>query len=283
MNRSAVRRLTTVCAVAAVVASGALLGAPAQAAQAGDHARTPLSDMQLSALTTGLGSTRAVFDGAAARRAGASERLVAEFAAGYYAAGGDVEHATPDRRQLELVRSAAVRAACRGKNSFDVTGVQANLYINSCKSDEVRNGLLAGVSTATLIAGMTALTGGGAAAATVAAAGLGLGRPSSQRGTRARACSSGSTPSRSVSAASDSCFEKGAVMKPLQVIAVAVNSMLLGAGSALLAYAQTYGEGARRWEDLMHLGSGFCLAAAVIGISGVLGLRVSQRRSRREG
>jgi hypothetical protein len=164
----------------AVGTSGVLLAAllcigPASSASAAttqDETHT-LQSSEVTALFAGVDDQHALFDGAVARAAGADERSVRQFAAGYEAGGGIVTRTVVDPSETGLLPRFSI--ACSGKNSFDVTGAQANLYINSCKTDQIRKGLLAGASIATLVGAVTAATGGGAAAGAVAAAGLALG------------------------------------------------------------------------------------------------------------
>jgi len=174
MKKSTFRRLTATCVVSTVVAAGALVSAPANAATPSSPAPAALPEAQITALTSGIDDSQNIFNGQTALEAGATAQNVSQFAAGYLAGGGQIKNAVADPTQTILMRNVSIKA-CKGKNSYDVTGLQANLYINSCKSAEVQKGLLAGAAMATLVASVTAATGGGAAAGGVAAAGLSLG------------------------------------------------------------------------------------------------------------
>jgi len=158
-----------------VVLATLLCVGPASSATAATTQDGPvaLQSSEVTALFAGVDDRHALFDGAVARAAGADEESVRQFAAGYEAGGGIVTRTVVDPTESRLLPRYSI--ACSGKNSFDVTGAQANLYINSCKTDQIRKGLLAGASIATLVGAVTAATGGGAAAGAVAAAGLALG------------------------------------------------------------------------------------------------------------
>lgn len=173
MKQSTVRRIASTCTITVVVLAGVLVGSPANASTEAD-VHTHLTQEQVAALGAGVDLTHRVFDGQAARDAGAPTDAVSQFAAGYQAGGGMVENTTVDRSESGRLDDISI-TACKGKNSFDVTGAQANLYINSCKTNEVVKGIQGGVAVATLIGSILAVTGGGAAAAGVAAAGFALG------------------------------------------------------------------------------------------------------------
>lgn len=168
--RSVVAIGTSGVALATLLCVGPASSATAATTQ---HEVDTLQSSEVTALFAGVDDQHLVFDGAVARAAGADEESVRQFAAGYEAGGGIVTRTVVDPSETRLLSRFSI--ACSGKNSFDVTGVQANLYINSCKTDQVRKGLLAGASIATLVGAVTAATGGGAAAGAVAAAGLALG------------------------------------------------------------------------------------------------------------
>lgn len=174
MKQSTLRRFTSVCVVSAVVAVGALVSAPANAATPSTTPLETLAEPQVDALAAGIDQSNHTFDGKVALSAGATPGVVSQFAAGYRAGGGQITNAVPDAAEYARLRAINI-SACGGKNSFDVTGLQANLYLNSCKSDEIQKGLVAGAGVAALIGTVTAASGGGAAAAGIAAAGLSLG------------------------------------------------------------------------------------------------------------
>jgi len=156
-------------AVGAIVASALcatlLTAAPASA----EERTTPpaVSDQQARALDAGVDVSTRVFDVEAAISAGGDPGVVDEFAEGYAAGGGtvrglrDTPSAVADSAASSLLR-------CSGKNSFDVTGFQANLYLNSCVSNDVIGKLNQGAGVAG-IAGVVASETGIGAAALVAA------------------------------------------------------------------------------------------------------------------
>jgi len=153
------RRSVVALGTSGVVLATLLCVGPASSASADttqDETHT-LQSSEVTALFAGVDGRHAVFDGAAARAAGADDESVRQFAAGYEAGGGVVTRTVVDPTETRLLPRFSI--ACSGKNSFDVTGAQANLYINSCKADQIRKGLLAGASIATLVGAVTAATG----------------------------------------------------------------------------------------------------------------------------
>jgi len=116
-------------------------------------ASMPLVDADLEALFAGVNSSAHRFDGQEALSAGAQIDDVSAFAAGYAAGGGTTTHATIDSRLLAMFSTGIL--SCSGKNSQDFTGAQANLYLNSCVSNDV-SGKLAQGAGAAAIAGLIA-------------------------------------------------------------------------------------------------------------------------------
>ncbi|KTR03620.1 hypothetical protein [Curtobacterium luteum] len=116
-----------------------------------------------------------MFDGAAARAAGADASDIDDFATGWVIAGGRVENATVDEALVKKVQlSADVARACSGRNRWDYTGIQLNIYLNSCNTTRLLGAIGAGAGGATLVGIVTAATGLGAAAADALAGGLAI-------------------------------------------------------------------------------------------------------------
>ncbi|WP_022907060.1 hypothetical protein [Curtobacterium sp. B18] len=163
MHLTITPRRTALVAVAAAALFGSMLvAAPANAAPR--SAADPLSDADTTALFAGVDTTTRTFDAAIARAAGADTSLVAEFAAGYVAGGGAVQHIRVDPDVVAATEGIGIDG-CSGKSSFDVTGLQANLYLNSCVSNDVVGKLTQGAGVAAVVALISAETGVGAVAA----------------------------------------------------------------------------------------------------------------------
>lgn len=162
-NRS-ILGLAAVCVLGAAV----LPAAPASASSAGP-ASAP------HGLEAGISTVDRLFDGAAARAAGADASTVDDFATGWVIAGGRVENVTVNDTLVEAVLdSGDVARACSGRNRWDYTGIQLNIYLNSCNTTRLLGAIGAGAGGATLVGIVTAATGLGAAAAGAIAGGLAI-------------------------------------------------------------------------------------------------------------
>lgn len=169
------KRWLTSAVVAAVVASSIVMVAPASASPSRGPSAASAAD-RAESLLTGVDRTTQVFDGAAATRAGATTEDVEDFAAGYVAGGGAVENVEVSEETVSALRApAAALRSCSGRNSADVTGLQANLYLNSCNTNKLVAALAGGAGVAALVGVITAATGVGGAAGGIAAALLTIG------------------------------------------------------------------------------------------------------------
>ncbi len=160
------KRLGVATLMVALVASVASVS-PAHAAPS-DPSAASLG----AALSSAIGSD-GVFDGDRARAIGVSTEAVDAFATGRSLVGLASRHAAVDRQLVdEVERSTAVVRACAGKNRWDHTGIQLNVYLNSCNTTRLLGVLGASAGVATAIGIITAATGLGGAAAGIIAAGL---------------------------------------------------------------------------------------------------------------
>ncbi|MEK6311027.1 MAG: hypothetical protein V4737_06250 [Curtobacterium sp.] len=151
-----------------MLGAAVLPAAPASASSAGP-ASAP------HGLEAGISTVDRLFDGAAARAAGADASTVDDFATGWVIAGGRVENVTVNDTLVEAVLdSGDVARACSGRNRWDYTGIQLNIYLNSCNTTRLLGAIGAGAGGATLVGIVTAATGLGAAAAGAIAGGLAI-------------------------------------------------------------------------------------------------------------
>jgi hypothetical protein len=154
----------------------ALTASPASATV--DETATVSSGAQqrINQLFAGVDDSDSVFDGALAVRAGASAEDTDEFAVGYLAAGGHVRNVAVPADEVDALRGTATEVlACSGRNSSDITGLQVNLYLNSCNASKIVAALAGGAGLAALVGIITAATGIGGAAGAIAAALLTIG------------------------------------------------------------------------------------------------------------
>lgn len=159
---------------AATVVAGLITAAPASADTTVESRASTVSDRTWAALDDGIG-TDGVFDGDGPRRAGVSEELINDFATGWSSAGRSVSGAAVDTALVERARTAQASVrTCVGKNRLDYTGIQINLYLNSCKAASVLGLVNSGAGIAVIAAAVTAATGVGALAAGVIAGVLGV-------------------------------------------------------------------------------------------------------------
>ncbi|WP_144761456.1 hypothetical protein [Curtobacterium sp. 9128] len=163
--------------VSAVVLATSLVLAAAPA-NAGEVVSTNSTSGQevVEHVLAGVDQSTKTFDGAAAIAAGATQQDIDEFAAGYVAAGGSATNVVIPQRAVDELRGLAgdVRA-CSGRNSADITGLQANLYLDSCNANRIVAALGGGAGVAALVGIITAATGVGGAAGGIAAALLTIG------------------------------------------------------------------------------------------------------------
>jgi hypothetical protein len=166
-----------VSATALAVSACLLLTAvPASAApQPHAPALTAEVEQRAEALFAGVDDSHRTFDGAAARSAGASAADVDDFGVGYLAGGGQVRNVHVESEDVEALRAVAGQARCVGRNSADVTGVQANLYLNSCNTNKLVALLAGAAGFATIVGLITAATGAGGLAGGIAAGALAIG------------------------------------------------------------------------------------------------------------
>lgn len=151
------RRGMLAAVTATTLLGSALVANPAHAAMS--ESSSQLSDTEITALFAGVDTTTRTFDADQARASGADAALLEEFASGYLAGGGTVRHISVDPAEVAELRGNTV--FCSGKNRFDVTGLQANLYMNSCVSNDVVGKLAQGAGLAAILALISAETGVG--------------------------------------------------------------------------------------------------------------------------
>lgn len=163
-------RTALVAAATAALLGSMLVVSPAQAAT-----NDQTDPKTAEALQAGVTESSRTFDGAVARSEGASTADIEDFATGWTIAGGTVQNAPVDR---DLVQAVAARAdvilACTGKNRWDYTGLQLNVYLNSCNTNKLLGAIATGAGATVAVGIITGATGLGAAAAGIIAAGLGV-------------------------------------------------------------------------------------------------------------
>lgn len=166
--RTAMVATTTTAALCASMS----VSSPANAVN--DAAPPALTATDTTALFAGVDSSTRTFDADRARAAGANRSLVEEFASGYVAGGGTVKNVRVDADEVTALQAIGIDG-CAGKNSFDITGLQANLYMNSCVSNDVAGKLTQGAGVAAVAALISAETGVGAVAGGIVAGLLTIG------------------------------------------------------------------------------------------------------------
>ena len=167
-----VSKFITAAAVVAIAigATTTMVAAPANAAST---SRSMSADDTMTALASGIDAATRTFDGAAARLHGAPSAEVSDFAAGWQFAGGTIVNVTPTTISAAATPTPAPRA-CRGANRADYTGLQANVYLDSCNTTRAIALIGGGASVATVAGAIASWTGVGALAAGLAAGALGL-------------------------------------------------------------------------------------------------------------
>lgn len=172
-------KLALVAAASVVLLSTSLLSSasPATAVPMSPGTRAPSADIEdrTDALLAGVDERSHTFDGRNARSAGAAEVDIVDFAAGYLAAGGRTQGVRVPAAEVDQLRAAVGELRCSGRNSADVTGLQANLYLNSCNANKIVSVLAGGAGLAAIAGFITGATGIGAAAAGIAAGVLTIG------------------------------------------------------------------------------------------------------------
>jgi hypothetical protein len=155
----------------AALAGSALFSDPAMAeGTATISPRTGLSQQSWQELYGAVDEASETFDGARAESSGADPRIVEDFAAGWSASGNRSVNVAVDQQRVEEIRALLPKArTCTGKNSSDYTGLQLNLYLNSCNSAKILGLVSGGAGIATIAAVVTSATGvGGVVAGTIA-------------------------------------------------------------------------------------------------------------------
>jgi hypothetical protein len=165
-------RTALVAAATAALLGSMLVASPANATETTPTTSPAIAEATVQSLFDATDQTTHQFDGAIARQDGVDAALVDSYATGFAATGGIVRNATIDSDQIAKLHSAAVDIqSCTGKNRYDYTGLQLNVYLNSCKTNALLYVIGGGVS---VIGSITAILGvtGLPAAATAALAGL---------------------------------------------------------------------------------------------------------------
>ncbi|WP_139195175.1 hypothetical protein [Curtobacterium sp. MCBA15_001] len=162
--------------MAVTLSAGLVLSATPALADVQSKDDPPSVQDRTDRLVAGVDEAKKVFDGRTAADAGASARDVNDFAVGFVAAGGTVTNVAVAQSEVDRLRgNAAAMRACSGRNSADVTGLQANVYLDSCNASRIVAGLAGGAGVAALVGIITAATGIGGAAGGIAAALLSIG------------------------------------------------------------------------------------------------------------
>jgi hypothetical protein len=158
--------------IATAVAASMLIGSQAVPASAAP-APTPASnsDQTWAALEQAIQPSD-VFDGASAERDGVPTEVIDSFASGWAIGGRAVVNATIDQQEVADARRAL--RACVGKNRWDYTGLQVNVYANSCVTTQAIGMLTAGGGVAGAAAAIAAATGVGIPIAGGIAAGMAI-------------------------------------------------------------------------------------------------------------
>jgi hypothetical protein len=154
------------------IIAGGLLG-PVQAASASQPetggTATTVTSRELASLESGVDTANHLFDAELARQSGASASDIQEYASGYLAGGGRAENVTVNAATIDMLRGATSIEACKGKNRYDVTGLQQNIYFDSCVSQDIIGKIAVGAGAAAIAGLITAETGiGGLAGGLVA-------------------------------------------------------------------------------------------------------------------
>jgi hypothetical protein len=175
MNSSKFRAGTTALGIATLTGLLAtmLFAAPANAATLEPRSTPPtpaISESEWATLDSSIDVRSHVFDGASAARNGVDAAIVNDFATGWVAAGNTAIHATVDQSKVESFGLTTLNVqGCAGKNRVDYTGLQLNMYLNSCNSSKIVGMVTAGAGVASIAAVITSWTGAGGAIAGVLA------------------------------------------------------------------------------------------------------------------
>jgi hypothetical protein len=163
-------RTALVASATAALLGSMLVASPANAAEAAPAPEPAISEATVQSLFDATNQKTHQFDGALARQHGVDPALVDSYATGFAATGGTVENATIDSAQVAKLRSAVIGIqACTGKNRYDYTGAQLNVYLNSCNTNVMISVIGGGVGVIGTIAGILSPTGLPAAAVGVLA------------------------------------------------------------------------------------------------------------------
>jgi len=166
------RRAALATAAAAALVASSLFPGPANAVQASIDTAPAITESTVQALFDATDEAARQFDGEAARRGGVDPATVDSYATGFAATGGTVRNAGIDTARIPRLRAAAAGVrACAGRTRYDYTGLQLNVYLDSCKTNALLYTIGGGV---TVIGSITAIIGvtGLPAAATAALAGV---------------------------------------------------------------------------------------------------------------
>lgn len=158
--------IATIAIAVTALFTTTLGAAPADAMPAGTPAPSSALPPQVTTALEAAIDATGTFDGRRAISAGVTPSTADDFATGWAAAGKPTRDATIDQVAIAEVRDALPSLrACSGKNRWDYTGIQLNVYLDSCNTTRVAGilGTAGGVTAAA--AAITAVTGIGLAVA----------------------------------------------------------------------------------------------------------------------
>lgn len=175
-------RTALVAAMTAVLCASMLAAAPANAQEVTPQTTTAASQEQVhsfNALLDAVDPSTRAFDASQALADGVAVRDVQDFANTWIAlAEGAVSGISPQPAEVRTLREIlATTTACRGRNTWDKTGLQYNLYFNSCKAGELSRVYGTGAAALGVVTAICGAIGfaPGAAGAGVIGSILGLG------------------------------------------------------------------------------------------------------------
>ena len=173
---------------ATALASALVVGtfAPAAPARAAEPTTTgvgreasPQEVHDFNALLAAVDTRTGSFDAERALRSGVEDRSVQDFATTWAALDAGPVRGTSVRAQsVDQLRSRlGTNASCRGRNTWDRTGLQYNVYLNSCKASELSRAYATGAASLGVLTAIFGAAGfaPGAAGAGIIGAILGLG------------------------------------------------------------------------------------------------------------
>jgi hypothetical protein len=175
-------RAAFVATTTAVLCGSLLVAGPANADEIEPHPSSSVSPGQAGAVDALLGAvdrSARIFDARRALARGASVLDVQDFADTWVALdAGAVTGISPRQAEVAELRGLLVRpAACKGRNAWDRTGLQYNLYFNSCKAGELSRAYGTGAASLGVVTAICGAIGfaPGAAGAAIIGSILGLG------------------------------------------------------------------------------------------------------------